>query len=103
MQFLMIPPFPLDPFYGFKQQDGNMIQGIIGPGGATFGITAFECCRRGIQETGRFVDGLFITRVQQRVIVQLLPFNGARRFAGDVVYHPVYAGDLVDDAAGDSG
>ena len=31
----------------------------------------------------------------------LLPFDGARRFAGDVEHHPVHTLDLIDDAVGD--
>ena len=31
----------------------------------------------------------------------LFPFNSRRRFAGDVVDHPVHAGNFIDDSPGD--
>ena len=54
-----------------------------------------------------FMHNVALSMLMQRSLpdslyVRLFPFNGCRRFAGDVIYDPVYPLYFVHDTAGDA-
>jgi hypothetical protein len=60
-------------------------------------------CRREVilvnQSCGR-LWGFFYKKSFRILLPLLFPFNGCRRFGGDVIYHPVNAFHLIDDGIG---